>query len=166
VLTGNSLNSVVGQHEDTALLARLETGVRLVSGLTPYLAAGSVSLRQGGFTESGTLGLSAGADTFTARFIDVGSRFDKQVGHWTLGGTLSARKLFGNDSGFNAAFTGAEVATFMVNGQPLARTTIRLGSDVAYQTRLGWNLSLGLGAENGAGQRSNAWGEAAVRLAF
>jgi len=166
VLTGSHLNSVIGQHEDTALLARIETGVRLAGGLTPYLAAGSLSLRQGGFTESGTLGLSAGADTFTARFVDIGSRFDKHVGNWTLGGTVSARKLFGHDSGFNAAFTGAEAARFTVNGQPLARTTVRFGSDVVYRTRNGWNLSLGLGADHGQGQRTNAWGEATVKLAF
>jgi len=166
VLTGTTLNSVVGQHEDTALLARLETGIRLKGGLTPYLAAGSLSLRQGGFTESGTLGLSAGADTFSSRFVDVGSRFDWQSGNWMFGSTLSARKLFGGNSSFNAAFTGAEVASFTVNGQPLARTSIRFGSDLAYQTRNGWNLSLGLGAENGTGQRANAWGEATVRLGF
>jgi len=166
VLTGSHLNSVVAQHEDTALLARVETGVRLKGGLTPYLAAGTLSLRQGGFTESGTLGLSAGADTFTAPFIDVGSRFDKHVGNWTLGGTLSARKLFGDDRGFNAAFAGAEVASFTVNGQPLSRTTVRFGSDVSYQARNGWNLALGLGAAQGQGQRTNAWGEATVRLGF
>jgi len=166
VLTGSHLNSVIGQHEDTALLARVETGVRLAGGLTPYMATGSLSLRQGGFTESGTLGLSAGADTFTARFIDVGSRFDKHVGNWTLGGTLSARKLFGNDGGFNAVFAGAEAASFTVNGQPLARTTVRFGSDVSYQTRSGWNLALGLGADHGQGQRPNAWGETTVRLRF
>jgi len=166
VLTGSSLNSVIGQHEDTALLARFETGVRFKSGLTPYLAAGSLSLRQGGFTESGTLGLSAGADTFSARFIDVGSRFDRQVGHWTFGSTLSARKLFGGNSGFNAAFIGAEVASFTVNGQPLSRTTVRFGGDVSYRARNGWNLSLGLGADQGQGQRTNAWGEATVRLGF
>jgi len=166
VLAGSHLNSVIGQHEDTALLARVETGVRLAGGLTPYLAAGSLSLRQGGFTESGVLGLSAGADTFTTRFVDIGSRFDKHVGNWTLGGTLSARRLFGSDSGFNAAFTGAEAASFTVNGQPLARTTVRFGSDVNYQARNGWNLALGLGTDRSQGQRSNAWGEATVRLGF
>jgi len=166
VPTGSHLNSVVGQHEDTALLARVETGVRLAGGLTPYLAAGSLSLRQGGFTESGVLGLSAGADTFTARFVDVGSRFDRQVGNWTFGSTLSARRMFGGDSSFNAAFTGAEVASFAVNGQPLARTTIRFGSDLAYRPRSGWNLSLGLGADQSQGQQTNAWGEATVRLGF
>jgi len=166
VLTGNTLNSVIGQHEDTALLARFETGVRLKGGLTPYIAAGSLSLRQGGFTESGTLGLSAAADTFSARFIDVGSRFDRQVKRWTFGSTLSARKLFGGNSGFNAAFTGAEVASFTINGQPLSRTAIRLGSDVNYRARSGWNLALGLGADQSQGQRTNAWGEATVRLGF
>jgi len=166
VLTGTALNSVVGQHEDAALLARLETGIRLKGGLTPYLAAGSLSLRQGGFTESGTLGLSASADTFTARFVDVGSRFDRQVGNWTFGSTLSARRMFGGDSGFNATFTGAEVASFTVNGQPLARTSVRFGGDVSYRTRNGWNLALGLGADQGQGQRTNAWGEATVRFGF
>jgi len=166
VLTGTAMNSVVGQHEDTALLARIETGIRLAGGLTPYLAAGSLSLRQGGFMESGTLGLSAGADSFTARFVDVGSRFDRQFGNWTFVSTLSARRMFGGDNGFNAAFTGAEVASFTVNGQPLARTSVRFGSDVSYQTRNGWNLSLGLGADQGTGQHTNAWGEATVRLGF
>jgi len=138
----------MGQHEDTALLARLETGVRLKGGLTPYLAAGSLSLRQGGFTES-------------ARFIDVGSRFDHQVGQWTLGGTLSARRLFGNDSGFSAAFAGAEVARFTVNGQPLARATVRFGSDVSYHT-----LSPRAGCRPGPRARTNTWGEAAVKFGF
>jgi len=74
--------------------------------------------------------------------------------------------MFGGNSGFNAAFTGAEAAQFTISGQPLSRTSVRLGSDVNYRTRSGWSLSLGLGADQGQGQRTNAWGEAAVRVGF
>jgi len=74
--------------------------------------------------------------------------------------------MFGANTGFNAAFTVDEVASFTVNGQPLARTSVRFGSDVNYQTRTGWNLSLGFGADQGQGQRTNAWGEATVRFGF
>jgi len=58
------------------------------------------------------------------------------------------------------------VARFTVNRQPMARTTVRLGGDVSVQTRSGWNLSLGLGADQGQGQRTNAWGEATAKLGF
>jgi len=38
---------------------------------------------------------------------------------------------FLNNPEVNAAFTGAEVARFAVNGQPLARMTVLFGSDVS-----------------------------------
>jgi len=157
---------VIGQHTDSATLVRLESGLRLGNGLTPYLAAGSLSLRQGGFTESGLLGLSAAANTFSTSFADLGARFDRRFGQWSFASTLSARRLFGGDTGFNAAFTGAEAARFSVNGQPLARTRVRLGNELSYRTRQGWHYSLGLGAEQGGGQRGNAWGEASVEVGF
>jgi len=37
---------------------------------------------------------------------------------WTLGSNLSARRLFGDDRRFNAAFIGAEVASFTVSAPP------------------------------------------------
>jgi len=166
VLAGNTLGSVIGQHADSTTLVRLESGLRLSSGLTPYLAAGSLNLRQGGFTESGLLGLSAAANTFSATFADLGARFDRRFGQWTFASTLSARRLFGGETGFNAAFTGAEAAGFTVNGQPLARTRVRFGNDLSYRTRRGWEYSLGLGTEQGRGQRGNAWGEASLEVGF
>jgi len=166
VLTGNSLNSVVGQHTDNATLIRLESGLRLAGGFAPYLAAGNISLRQGGFTESGVLGLSASADTFSARFVDVGSSFERRAGQWRFASTLSIRRMFGSDNNFSAAFTGAQAAGFTLSGQPLARTSVRLGNDVSYRTRNGWRYSLGLGAEHGSGQRGNAWGEATATVGF
>jgi len=167
VLAGNTLASVIGQHTDSTTLVRLESGLRLGSGLTPYLAAGSLSLRQGGFTESGLLGLSAAADTFSTTFADLGARFDRRFGQWSFASTLSARRLFGGDTGFNAAFTGAEAARFSVNGQPLARTQVRFGNELNYRTRYGWQYALSLGAEQGGGsQRGNAWGEARVEVGF
>jgi len=65
VLTGDTLNLVSGQHTDSATLVRLENGLNLETGLAPYWAAGTLSLRQSGFTESGALGLSAKTDTFS-----------------------------------------------------------------------------------------------------
>jgi len=166
VLAGNTLGHVIGQHTDSATLVRLESGLRMSNGLTPYLAAGSLSLRQGGFSESGILGLSAAADTFSATFADLGARFDRRFGQWTFASTLSARRLFGGDTGFNAAFTGAEAAGFTVNGQPVARTRVRFGNELNYRTRRGWQYALGLGTEQGGGQRSNAWGEASLEVGF
>jgi len=166
VLTATRLNTVIGQHTDTATLARLETGFALHNGLTPYLAAGSLSLHQGGFSESGILGLSAAADTFSMRFVDIGSRFDRKVNHWTFGSHLTARRMFGGDAGFKAAFADAQAAAFTLAGQPLTRTSVRFGSDVAYRSGNGWNLSLGLGADRGQGQRTNTWGETTFGLNF
>jgi len=166
VLTGNAVSSVIGQHTDGATLVRLETGLRLSGGLTPYLAAGSVSLRQGGFTETGVLGLNADADTFTRTFADLGTRFERNSGNWSFTGTLSARQMFGGRSSFNAAFNGAEAVRFAVPGQSLARSSVRFGSDLSYRTGNGWNYSLGLGADHASGQRSNAWGEATINFGF
>jgi len=116
VLTGNALNSVVGQHTDSALLMRLETGLRLKAGLIPYLAMGGVSLRQGGFSEAGVLGLSAEAASLTAAFTELGTRLDRRFGGWTLAGSVSARRMSGGGNGFNAAFNGAEAVRFTVPG--------------------------------------------------
>jgi len=150
VLTGDTFNTVIGQHTDNAALVRLESGLRLKGGLTPYLATGALSLRQGSFTESGVLGLSAGADTFSTAFVELGTRFDRHIGRWTFAGTASARRMSGGEGGFNAAFAGAEAARVNVTGQPLARSSVRLGSDVGYRTRNGWQISLGLGADQGS----------------
>jgi len=38
----------------------------------------------------------------------------------------------------------------------VAGTTVRFGSELTYRTRNDWNLSLGIGAEQGTGQRTNA----------
>jgi len=164
VLAGNALHSVVGQHVDTAVLARVETGVQTIAGFTPYLAAGALSLRQGGFTEAGTLGLSAGGDTMTATFTDLGARFDRQIGDWIWSSTLSTRRMLGGDTGFNAAFIGAEAAGFAVQGRPLTRSSTRVGSELEYRTRAGWQYTLGLGSDQGGGQRRSTWGEVALRI--
>jgi len=166
VLTGNAVNNVIGQHTDAATLVRLETGLRLNAGLTPYLAAGSVSLRQGGFAETGVLGLNADADTLTRAFADLGTRFERNVGNWSFASTLSARRLVGGRSGFNAAFNGADAVRFTVPGQSLARSSVRFGSDLNYRTGNGWNYSLGLGTDHTSGQRTNTWGEATVKVGF
>jgi len=166
VLAGNTLGSVIGQHTDNSTLLRLETGVHLGAGLTPYFAAGHLSLRQGGFSESGLLGLTAAADTFNAAFADLGTRFERSIGRWMLGGTLAARRMFGGTPGFNAAFTGAEAAAFSISGQPLSRHSLRFGHDLSYRSRHGWHYSLGLGNEHMSGQRRNAWGEATVKWNF
>jgi len=166
VLAGNTLGSVIGQHADSTSQMRLESGVRLSPGLTPYLAAGRVSLRQGGFTESGLLGLTAGANTMSLSFADFGVHFDRKFSQWNLTSTLSARRMFGGDTGFNAAFAGAEAAGFSVSGQPLARTSVRVGNELNYRTERGLEYSLGFGGEHASGQRGNAWAQAALRFGF
>jgi len=166
VVAGNRVNGVVGQHTDNATLLRLESGFRFKGGLTPYLAAGALSLRQGGFSEVGILGLAAGADTLPATFVDFGTRLDRRFGRWTFASHVAARWMSGGNTGFNAAFAGAEAARFNITGQPLSRHSMRVGSDVGYRSRNGWHLSMGIGADHHQGQRNNAWGEASIRRGF
>jgi len=166
VQVGDTLSGVGSQHTDQTALLRLESGLRLRGGVSPYLAAGSLSLRQGGFTESGLLGLTAGADTLTMAFFESGARFDRRHGQWSFSGMLAARRMLAGESGFNAAFTGAESALVMVDGRPLPRSSVRLGSDIGYRARNGWQVSFNFGGEKNSGQRHNAWGEMALRLGF
>jgi len=166
VLTGDTLNLVSGEHTDSAMLVRLENGLNLKTGLAPYWAAGTLSLRQSGFTESGPLGLSASADTFAAQFAELGTRFDRRLGRWTFAANTSARRMFGRKTGFNAAFVGAEAVPFTVAGQPLNGTHMRLGSRLSYQALNGWQLNLGLASEHGNSQKRNTWGEATAQIGF
>jgi len=166
VLAGDTLSQVSGQHIDNTTLFRLESGLNLKSGFTPYFATGALSLRQSGFTESGMLGLSVGTDTFTAEFAEIGTRFDRHVGRWTLAANTSVRRLFGNENGFNATFAGAEAAPFTVTGQPFTGADVRMGSNVSYQTVNGWQLTLGLGTKHNAQQKRNTWSEATAKMRF
>jgi len=54
----------------------------------------------------------------------------------------------------------------VVAGQALPRSSVRVGGDAGYRAGNGWRFSLGLGAEQGEGQRRNGWGEVAIRLGF
>jgi len=141
-------------------------GLNLETGLAPYWAAGTLSLRQSGFTESGALGLSAKTDIFSTQFAELGVRFDRRLGRWSLATHTSARRMFGRETGFSAAFVGAEVAPFTVAGQSLNGTHVRLGSALSYQALNGWQLSLDLGSEHGNGQKRNTWGEASTQIGF
>jgi len=164
ILAGDAVSGMMGRRVDSTTLVRLESGFRMGAGLTPYLAAGTLSLRQGGFTESGLLGLAAGADTLTAAFVDLGTRFDYRLGRLSVGNSISVRHMSGADPGFNAVFVGAETVGVSIAGQALPRTGIHLSHALNYHARNNRQYSLQLGAEQNSGQRRNAWAQAALRI--
>jgi len=88
------------------------------------------------------------------------------LGRWTFAANTLARSMFGGETGFSAAFVGAEVAPFTVAGQSLNCTHVQLGSALSYQALNGWQLSLDLGSEHGNGQKRNTWGEASTQIGF
>lgn len=169
VLVGGNVEGVTGKHSDSALQARIEAGWSLASGITPYVGAGVLRHKQGGFSEVGGagFGLTAGSDTFTTQFADGGVRFGKTLGRWFIGGDVSARHLFGNaNTGFTGAFTGATGAVFDVAGQALAKDSFRALGNAFYTAGNGWVWYLTAGTERGAGQRNNTFATAGVKVGF
>jgi len=166
VLAGTQVSRVVGQHADNSMLMRLENGLQLRNGFAPYLAVGALALHQGAFSETGLLGFSANADTFRTRFGELGARFDRQFGRWNWASRASIQRMIGGESGFTAAFVGAEAAPFTVASQNLSTTRMRWSSDVRYHTVNGWQLSFGMGMERGSAQQGSTWAETAARLHF
>lgn len=168
VLVGSAWDAVEGRRTDTAVQARIEGGIVLPNGLTPYMALGLLRHRQGAFAETGGagLGLVADADTLTARFADAGLRFDHEAGQWVFGGTLAAQRILGGrDTDYEAAFVSAPAAGFAVSGQPLARDTVRIGGHLFYRTAAGWVWFVNAGTQRGGDARSS-YGAAGVKIGF
>ena len=127
--------TISGERDESTWTVRLETGFKLDSGLSPFAAVGSVIHKQEAFSEraNGGLGLTAGDDTVTANFADVGLRQQWSSKGWTLNGLVAYRNVFdGSNTDFNAAFTGLESAGFTVAGQPLSRESFRAMFGVGY----------------------------------
>lgn len=169
VLAGTDLASVAGRHTDTTTLARLEAGILLGQGITPYMAVGALRHAQGAFVEDGAdgLGLAASTDTLTATFADIGVRFDRQSGRWVFGGSASGRRVLGgDDTGFDARFAGAPEAGFTVTGQALAKNSLRVGGHLFYRTDRGWVWFLNAGGEQASGQSRNGFGAVGIKIGF
>jgi len=157
------------QRDEHALHARIEGGLNLDNGLNPFAAVGIVHQVQDAFSEASAsgLGLSAGKDSLDVIFADAGVRFDKSLGAWEIGGLLAYRNVFaGNDTDFNAWFTALPEAAFTINGQPVARSSVRalLGAGV----KVGASVKLygNVGVERNDGQGDNATANLGVRWSF
>lgn len=169
LLVGTTLYPVEGRHGNDTTLARIEGGILLPNGITPYMALGVLHQRQGAFTESGASGfeLTANADSYSATFADLGLRYDHASGPWVVGFDLSARHLFGgSDTGFDAAFAGVPAKGFIVSGQPLASNVLRVGGHAFYKTASGWVWYVNAGASQSSGQGRNAWISGGFKVGF
>lgn len=157
------------ERDEGAVHARIEGGVKLDNGINPFAAVGAVRHTQEAFSEGSAsgLGLSADEDTATVRFADLGVRFDHTTGAWELGGLLAYRRVLGGeDTSFDAWFTGLPAARFQVNGQPVARDSVRAMVGAAYNASKSTTLYGGLGLEKQTDQGSNTTVNLGVRWSF
>ncbi|MGH8466995.1 MAG: S8 family serine peptidase [Pseudomonas sp.] len=135
VITGETVEQVVGKRDEAAWHARIEAGVTVSNGMTPFAAVGTVHQEQEGFTEHGAngLGLSANSDSLSLTYADVGLRHRSYNGSWTFDSLLAYRDVFDADAtSFDAWFTGLPDATFTVNGQPVPDSSVRVSFGASY----------------------------------
>lgn len=169
VVLGSSSARVQSRRDDAVLNVRIEGGVNVGAGLTPFASVGALRHRQGAFSEAGAggLGLSANSDVATAAYADIGVRYFRKVGDFAFGANLSQRRMLsGTDAGFNAWFTGAPDAPFAVAGQPLSRNVLQAGVQMRYSAGDRWVWFADVGGEQANGQSRSAFGALGVKIGF
>lgn len=169
LLVGDQALGVSARHRDTTWSTRVEAGRNLAEGVTPFAAAGWIAQRQGAFAESGAqgLGLAAGADTASIRYGELGLRLSLLRDNLAFRGLVAGRWLSGDTrAGFGGWFSGAPEAKVSVSGQRVPGHAARaaVGLDYARTPRAHWSVDVG--AEQGAGDSSNAYITAGYRYAF
>ncbi len=169
VYDGTTAQQVLSSRDESSWHARLEGGLNLGNGLTPFAAVGAISHEQDAFVEDGAngLGLSAGKDEVTMQYADVGLRHTSRAGRWAFNSLLAYRDVFDTeDTGFNAWFTGAPDATFAVEGQPLPEDSIRASVGAAYALSRNVLLYGNVGLERGSEEHDNTSAAVGLRWAF
>lgn len=166
---GSGYETIHNDRDESALHARIEAGLKLGNGLAPFVAVGAVHHEQDAFSEASAsgLGLTAPKDSLDAIFADAGVRFDKSLGAWEIGGLLAYRNVFaGDDASFNAWFTSLPDASFTVNGQPVARDSVRALIGAGYKLGGKGMVYGNVGFESHTGQGDNATANVGFRWAF
>ena len=169
VAYGSGHETITNKRDESALHARVEAGMKLDNGLAPFVAVGAVHHVQDAFSEASVsgLGLTAPKDSLDAIFADAGVRFDKSLGAWEIGGLLAYRNVFaGDDASFNAWFTSLPDASFTVNGQPVARDSVRALIGAGYKLGAKGMVYGNVGFESHTGQGDNATANVGFRWAF
>ena len=169
VILGTEAAPVEGERTDRVLSLRVESGITTASGLAPFAAAGVLKHTQGAFAERGGdgLALTAGEDSASAAWAEVGVRYQRQIGALNVAGVLTATHLLDRpDTGFSAAFTDAPDATFRVAGASLPGSTLRGGLSLTWQAGQAAWLYLALGGQRGEDDQRTAWGFAGVKIGF
>lgn len=168
VLAGTDAMQVTGEHDDSAWQARLEAG-RDFDGIAPFVAVGAVRHHRDSFSESGGdgLGLASDGDTSTTSYADLGVRLSRDLGRWTLRGSLVGRWLLaGEQPDSDAWFAAAPQARFTVKGQPLPDHSIRAAVGVQYRASRDVQWFARVGGEWAEHQSGNTFATAGVRVAF
>ena len=169
VMAGNVAERVSSNRDEDIFSVRVEAGLNLFNGLSPFVAVGNVSHKQKGFSESSELGLglAAGDDKVSATFADAGIRFRQQQGAWTFDSLLAYRNVFsGRNTDFAAWFTGLQDAKFTVAGEPISAEAGRASFGVGYNLSTNVMFYGNAGAERGAGNASNVNASVGVRWKF
>ncbi|WPU55900.1 S8 family serine peptidase [Stenotrophomonas acidaminiphila] len=169
VMAGNVSERISANRDDDVFSVRIEAGLNLLTGLSPFVAVGNVSHKQKAFSEASAsgLGLTAGADSANVTFADVGVRFRQEQGAWSFDSLLAYRNVFdGRNTDFTAWFTGLQDAKFTVAGQPVSADAVRAAFGVGYKVSPSLMLYGNAGAERGAGNSSNVTANAGVRWKF
>lgn len=135
VVTGETVEQVTAKRDEAAWHARVEAGVALSNGMSPFVAVGTIDQEQEGFTEHGAdgLGLTANRDSISLTYADVGLRHRSYKGSWAFDSLLAYRDVFNADAtSFDAWFTGLPEATFSVNGQSVPQSSLRASFGASY----------------------------------
>lgn len=168
VIDDDTLIAVGDRHDNRVLHLRVEGGMTLDNGLSPYLGAGAIRLHQGAVNESGDtlLALSAESDTRTVGFGDIGLRYDwSATDNSRFSIDTQYRHLFsGVDDSYQASFTGLDSATFALHGQPLSRNSLTLGTRWRYRLNAQASLFVDLGNEWSTGQSHALYGNLGLRI--
>lgn len=169
LVVGDAAEPVLVRRNETAWHARIEAGLTLGRGLSPFLALGGVGHRQERFAERSAsgLGLSAGDDDAALAYVDLGLRHRHRAGAWTFDGLLAYRDtVHGGRTDFQAWFTGLPEARFTVRGQPLPAQALRASLGAGYRLTPAVLLYGNAGIEQAGSHRASASGMLGLRWGF
>ena len=169
VIAGNAAERVSSARDEAVFSARIEAGITLANGLSPFVALGHVSHQQKAFRETSALGLglAADADHVDTSFADIGLRLHQQRGAWRFDSVVAWRDVFsGRNTDFRAGFTGLQDARFTVAGEPVSAEALRASFGVGYQLSPTLMLHGSAGAERGASGADNVNANLGLRWVF
>ncbi|WP_211444150.1 autotransporter serine protease [Collimonas humicola] len=175
-ILGSEVDSLSAKHHDSMLSAYAETGyVRQLSPtatLTPFAGISYDRLKRGGFSETGSaFGLTAGSSTYQQTASVLGLRGDTKLDWFAGSSNLQAYGAWqhgfnGGKLDFNAAFVGAPVAGFTVQGIGLPRNSGWAGIGITTAVSRKWSWYGNYDAQFGKGGVVNNVFSVGARMSF